>query len=197
MAATLAPEGLRRGCKRDLALVMAVPYQPSLLRLLHGGTALVVGLAWSTGLLLLGCFDGRWGRFPFQIDGDWIEFHGHIGVVLAGVLLLFVPYALTLGAGRLRRPANSFPLLVLGLAVGSGLQMQTDWLVDHRITPLPYALHLTAWLLLAVSVPLHVIGAVRRGGWPLAASMLSLLLKPLDAPSDWPGQVLRYIRRGH
>jgi hypothetical protein len=176
---------------------MAAPYQPSLLRLLHGVTALLVGIAWITGLLLLGCFDGRWGRFPFQLDGEWIELHGQIGFVLALVLLLFVPYALTLGAGRLRRAANSLPLLALGLAVGSGLQMQTEWLVDHHTTPLPYALHLTAWFLLAVSVPLHVIGAVRRGGWPLATSMLSLQLKPLDAPSDWPGQLLRYIRRGH
>lgn len=175
---------------------MTAPYQPSLLRLLHGLTALLVGIAWFTGLLLIGGFDGRWGRFPFQLDGDWIEFHGHSGVVLVALLLLFVPYALTLGAGRLRRVANSLPLLALGLGVGSGLQMQGEWLVNHATLPLPYALHLTAWLLLAVSVPLHVVGAVRRGGWPLATSMLSLRWKPSDAPSHWPGQVLRYIRRG-
>ena len=175
---------------------MAVPYQPSMLRVLHGATALLVAISWITGLLLLGSFDGRWGRLPFTLDGEWIELHGRVGLLLALVLLLFVPYALTLGAGRLRRFANSLPLLALVLAVGSGLQMESEWLVNHATTPLPYALHLTAWLLLAVSVPLHLIGAVRRGGWPLAASMLSPRLLPHDGPPHWAGQLLRYVRRG-
>jgi hypothetical protein len=175
---------------------MAAPYQPSLLRVLHGATAVLVAIGWITGLLLLGSFDGRWGRLPFTLDGEWIELHGYVGLVLALVLLLFVPYALTLGAGRLRRFANSLPLMALLLAVGSGLQMKSDFLVNHATTPLPYALHLLAWLLLAVSVPLHLIGAVRRGGWPLAASMVSLRLLPHDGPLHWPGQLLRYVRRG-
>ena len=175
---------------------MAVPYQPSLLRVLHGATAVLVAIGWITGLLLLGSFDGRWGRLPFTLDGEWIELHGRVGLLLALVLLLFVPYALTLGAGRLRRFANSLPLLALVLAVGSGLQMESEWLVNRATTPLPYALHLTAWLLLAVSVPLHLIGAVRRGGWSLAVSMLSLRLLPHDGPPHWPGQLLRYVRRG-
>lgn len=146
---------------------MAAPYQPSLLRVLHGATALLVATGWITGLLLLGSFDGRCGRLPFTLDGEWIELHGRVGLVLALVLLLFVPYSLTLGAGRLRRFANSLPLL-----------------------------HLTAWHLLAVSVPLHSIGAGRRGGWPLAASMLNLRLRPHAGPLHWPGQLLRHVRRG-
>ncbi|MEI6616958.1 MAG: cytochrome B [Cyanobium sp. ELA507] len=160
-----------------------------------GGFASLL-LAFASGLLLLGSLDGRWGRLPFTLDGEWIELHGRVGVLLALVLPLFVPYALTLGAGRLRRFANSLPLLALLLAVGSGLQMETEFLVNSATPPLPYALHLTAWLLLAVSVPLHLIGAVRRGGWPLAASMLSLRLLPHDGPLHWPGQLLRYVRRG-
>ena len=175
---------------------MAAPYQPSLLRVLHGASALLVAIGWITGLLLLGSFDGRWGRLPFTLDGEWIDWHGRVGLLLALVLLLFVPYALTLGAGRLRRLANSLPLMALVLAVGSGLQMKSDFLVNHAATPLPYALHLLAWLLLAVSVPLHLIGAVRRGGWPLAASMVSLRLLPHDGPLHWPGQLLGHVRRG-
>lgn len=148
-------------------LPMAAPYQPSLLRVLHGASAVLVAIGWITGLLLLGSFDGRWGGLPFTLDGEWIEWHGRVGLLLALVLLLFVPYALTLGAGRLRRFANSLP-----------------------------PLHLTAWLLPAVSVPLHLIAAVRRGGWPLAASMLSLQLRSHDGPRRWPGQLLGYVRRG-
>jgi hypothetical protein len=175
---------------------MAAPYQPSLLRVLHGASAVLVTIGWITGLLLLGSFDGRLGRLPFPLDGEWIEWHGRVGLLLALVLLLFVPYALTLGAGRLRRFANSLPLLALLLAVVSGLQMESEFLVNHATTPPPYALHLTAWLLLAVSVPIHLIGAVRRGGWPLAASMLSLQLRTHDGPLHWPGQLLSYVRRG-
>jgi hypothetical protein len=55
---------------------------------------------------------------------------------------------------------------------------------------------ITGLLLLAFSVPLHLFGAVRRGGWPLAASMLSLQLRTHDGPLHWPGQLLRYVRRG-
>ena len=148
-------------------LPMAAPYLPSLLRVFHGASAVLVAIGWITGLLPLGSFDGRWGRLPFRLDGEWIEWHGRVGLLLALVLLLFVPYALALGAGRLRRFANSLP-----------------------------PLHLTASLLLAVSVPLHLIGAVHRGGWPLAASMLSLQLRSHDGPLHWPGQLLSYVRRG-
>lgn len=175
---------------------MASPYQPSLLRLLHGATAVLVGLAWITGLLLLGGLDGRFGRLPWSFDGELIERHGQLGVALILVMLPFTAYALTLGAARLRRAGNLLPLLALALAVGSGLLMQEDWLVDRRgIAPI-YGVHLTAWLVLALAVPAHLIAGLRRGGWPLNASMLSLQLRPGDGPLHWPGQVLRFLRRG-
>ncbi len=50
---------------------MPRPYQPSLLRLLHGGTALLVPLAWLTGLLVYSTDDGRFGRLPFTLAGEW------------------------------------------------------------------------------------------------------------------------------
>ena len=55
---------------------------------------------------------------------------------------------------------------------------------------------ITGLLLLAFSVPLHLIGAVRRDGWPLAASMLNLQLRTHDGTLHWPGQLLSYVRRG-
>ena len=108
---------------------MAAPYQPSLLRLLHGATALLVSLAWITGLLLLGGLDGRFGRLPLSIDGEWIERHGQLGVALALVLLPFTAYALTLGAARLRRAGNLIPLLALALAVGAITNLVLGWLL--------------------------------------------------------------------
>ena len=58
------------------------PYQPSLLRLLHGATALLVPLTWCTGVLVYSAEDGRWGRLPFTLPGDWIDIHGTVGVAL-------------------------------------------------------------------------------------------------------------------
>jgi cytochrome b561 len=79
-------------------------YQPSLLRLLHGATALLVPLAWITGLLVYSSHDGRFGRLPFTIPGEWIDIHGTVGVLLWPIALLFGLYALTAGRARLHQP---------------------------------------------------------------------------------------------
>jgi len=103
---------------------MPPPYQPSLLRLLHGAIALLVPLAWITGLLVYSAHDGRFGRLPFTPPGEWIDIHGTVGVVLWPIALLFGFYAFTAGRVRLRQPANAIALLALSLAVGSGKLMQ-------------------------------------------------------------------------
>ena len=112
---------------------MPRPYQPSLLRLLHGATALLVPLAWLTGLLVYSRYDGRFGRLPFTLPGEWIDIRGTVGVLLWPIALLFGLYALTACRARLRLPANAIALLALGLAVGSGKLMQEDWLRDGQV----------------------------------------------------------------
>jgi hypothetical protein len=172
---------------------MAVPYQPSLLRLLHGATGLVAAAAWLSGLLLYNQFDGRWGRLPLPEVGKLTDMHGIHGVVLILVSALFVPYAFTLGRRRLNRAANALPLLALLLALGSGLFMNEHWLEDGQFQHLPYHLHLLAWLLFSLAVLLHLLSLRRRGGPALLASMLSLRLKPGDGPQDWPNQLRRFF----
>jgi hypothetical protein len=90
---------------------MARIYQPSLLRLLHGATALLVPLAWLTGLVVYSCYDGRFGRLPWfdapgSVGGGWIDIHGTVGVLLWPIALLFGLYALGAGRARLRQPAR-------------------------------------------------------------------------------------------
>ncbi|MFM7085764.1 MAG: cytochrome b/b6 domain-containing protein [Cyanobium sp.] len=174
---------------------MARPYQPSLLRLLHGITALLVPLAWLSGLLVYSRHDGRLLRLPLSLSGDWIDIHGTIGVLLWPVALLFVLYAISMGRARLRQPANAIALIALLLAVGSGKMMQEEWLrigaLDHWI----YSLHLVAWLLIAVAVALHLIAAWRRGGMPLLRSMASRSVRSNDRPGDWPRQIQRALKR--
>lgn len=52
---------------------MQAPYQPSLLRLLHGATSLLVAGAWLSGLVLLLTLDRRWGSLPLDLPGEWVD----------------------------------------------------------------------------------------------------------------------------
>ncbi|MEB3332553.1 MAG: cytochrome b/b6 domain-containing protein [Synechococcaceae cyanobacterium] len=175
---------------------MARPYQPSLLRLLHGATALLVPLAWLSGLVVYSLYDGRFGRLPLlggasRGSGEWIDIHGSIGVLLWPLALLFVLYALTAGRSRLRQPANAVALLALVLAVGSGKLMDEDWLRQGQLQHIVYSVHLLGWLGIALAVPLHVAGVLQRGGLPLARSMASLRLHANDRPGQWLSQLRR------
>lgn len=172
------------------------PYQPSLLRLLHGGTAALLVAAWLSGLCVYSSLDGRWGRLPINLAGDWVDIHGTVGVLLWPLALMFGLYALTLGRARLRHPANVVALIALAVAVGSGKLMEEEWLRQGQLHHPIYAVHLLAWLTLPLAVLGHAAEVLRRGGLPLAASMASLRLQATDRPRHWPGQVLRGWRRG-
>lgn len=176
---------------------MPRPYQPSLLRILHGAMALLVPAAWISGLIVYSQHDGRWGRLPWQPGGDWIDIHGSLGVLLWPLAIVFGLYALSVGRARLRKPANAAALLGLALAVGSGKLMNEDWLRQGGLNQLVYGLHLLAWLLIAAAVLWHVTAVLGRGGLPLARSMLSLQARPNDQPRHWPGQIRRVFRRSN
>jgi uncharacterized membrane protein YhaH (DUF805 family) len=173
---------------------MPRPYQPSLLRLLHGATALLVPLAWLTGLLVYSMYDGRFCRLPFSLAGEWIDIHGTVGFLLWPIALLFALYALTAGRPRLRQPANALALVALVLAVGSGKLMDEDWLRDGQFQQLVYSVHLLAWLLIALAVTLHVLSVLQRGGLPLARSMASVQLRSGDLPGNWFDQIRRSFK---
>ena len=160
------------------------PYQPSLLRILHGITALLVPLAWLSGVAVFAKHDGRGVNWP-TLPGDWIDIHGTVGVLLWPVALLFTLYALSAGRGRLRQPGNAAALIGLALAVVSGKLMQEDWLRTGQLDHFPYHLHLLAWLLISGAVIWHVTDVLKCGGWPLASSMLTLKVRANDGPGRW------------
>jgi hypothetical protein len=173
------------------------PYQPSLLRLLHVPTALLVGALWFSGLVVHGLHDGRGFRLPAGFGGiDWIDLHGSFGVPLVLLTTVFVPYSLSLGRALLRRPTNLLPLLALLLAVGSGLLMREDEVRVGQTANLVYATHLAGWGLMSLAVLLHLANTLARGGWPLALSMFRIQMRTGDRPSDWPAQLRRHLRQG-
>ncbi len=173
----------------------ARPYQPSLLRLLHGTMVVLVPVAWLSGFLVYSNHDGRWGQLGWPVPGDWIDIHGTVGVVLGPLALLFALYALSIGRARLNQAANAAALLGLALAVGSGKLMDEDWLRNGQIDHVVYSLHLLAWLLIAAAVTWHLAAALRRGGMVLASSMLDLQVRANDQPRHWPSQIKTWFRR--
>jgi hypothetical protein len=175
---------------------MARPYQPSLLRLFHGATAVLVGLAWLSGLLLFNEYDHRWGQLPLPSAGDGgIDWHGKVGLVLIGVSLLFVLVSYGLRRRTMASPSNGLALVALSLALGSGWFMEEEWMVEGGSQHLIYNLHLLGWILLVVAVALHLLEHGRRGGWPLLSSMLSPRMQRGDQPRHWLRQLGTRLRQ--
>ena len=172
-------------------MARTIPYQPSLLRLLHGITAILVPLAWLSGLVVLANHDRRWFRLPVAVPGEWIDIHGTFGALLWPVALLFVLYAISIGRARLRQPANAAALIGLVLAVSSGKLMQEDWLRTGQLDHLAYHLHLLAWMLITGAVVWHLGSVLRRGGIRFAASMAQLHVRENDGPRHWGAQLLQ------
>lgn len=158
------------------------PYQPSLLRLLHGAMVLLVPLASLSGAAVFSNHDGRWWRLPFQLPGDWIDIHGTVGVILWPLALLFAAYALSFGRARLARAANAAALMGLLLAVVSGKLMEEDWLREGQFDQPIYHLHLVAWILVTGAVLWHIVAVLSRGGLLLARSMFRLATRDNDRP---------------
>ena len=171
------------------------PYQPFLLRSLHGAVAVAVLLAWLSGAVVYSNHDGRLLRLPLQLPGNWIDIHGTAGVILWPIALLFALYAITRGRARLRQPANITALVALVLAVGSGKLMQEEWLRSGQFDQLVYHLHLLAWLLIAAAVAWHVKAVITRGGIPLARSMVMLHVHERDNTGRWAMQIWSGLRR--
>lgn len=186
------------------------PYQPSLLRVVHGLSAVLGLLAIATGFWVYNVYDGRFGRLPLpDLDGT-IDLHGTVGVFFFLVFPLLALYSFHLGAHRLLQPgtlgtlaqgsrprgrrawhqlANTLMLLAGTAAIVSGRQMQESWLPAGELDRPWYSLHLASWLLLLVAVAVHVAVGLWAGGRPLLASMADFRLRKGDGPRQWQAQI--------
>jgi hypothetical protein len=207
---------LHRSIQGLVTMSSKAPYQPSLLRLLHGVSALLTLVAVISGYWIYNQFDGRWGRIDLPHIDAIMDLHHGIAGKATLVFVLLGLYGLTLGRHKLIQPSslkyltqvnapvwwqslhrltNTFMLGGIVLAVLSGRQMNGGWLVQGDFAHGTYVVHLAAWGAIGLSFVLHLLMNVKIGGISLLLSIFSIKLRPNDMPKDWFGQIQKIWKR--
>ena len=194
------------------------PYQPLVLRLLHGLNGVLVLIAFITGFLVYDSYDGRFFRVGLTTPNNrsLIDLHGTFAFGLFFVFIAFAIYCIRLGKKRLiqtdswskltevgkpiwwytlHRVANTIALLAVTLAVATGKLQDENWLPQGQMDSIWYSLHLIAWVLVGLAIALHVLMAVKVGGLPLLLSMTNLRYKATDSPKLWGQKLQSWLRQ--
>ncbi len=193
------------------------PYQPLLLRILHGLTGICLILAILTAFWTYNTYDGRWGQVPLPEYRAIEGLHGTFGLYTLLIFPAFAHYAFQRGQKRLLQPdslaklaqqigqpiwwyrlnrlTNTVALLSLTFALLSGKMMDETWLpkgeLDHRW----YYAHLISWAVMVAVIALHLLINARVGGKPLLLSMWNTQFRAKDTPRRWPGNALTWWQR--
>lgn len=195
------------------------PYQPLLLRILHGLTGLLLIAAIVSAYWTYDTYDRRWGGFlPIYQDIEGI--HGTFGLWTLLIFPALAIYAFHRGQRRLIQPdslgkltqvgrpiwwytlsriANTLVLIALTFAVFSGKMMDDTWLPKGELTHFWYSVHLIAWVVIVSAIGLHLLMNAKVGGAPLLLSMLSWQFRDKDRPSLWLAHISQWwsgVRQG-
>jgi len=186
------------------------PYQPLLLRLLHGLTGLWAIAAILTAYWTYTTYDNRWGGLPLPRWNAIEGIHGTFGLWTLLLFPAFAIYSLRRGQKRLLQPnsathlqqvgkpiwwytlhraTNSLALLALLFALFSGKMVDSAWLPQGELTHTWYYAHLLSWVGLVLALALHLLMSAKIGGSPLLLSMLEWRVRPQDDPRHWPQQI--------
>jgi Prokaryotic cytochrome b561 len=189
------------------------PYQPLLLRILHGLTGLSAIAAIATAFWTYNTYDGRWGTIPLPKFNEIEGIHGTFGLWTLLIFPFFVIYAFNQGQRRLiqsnslnkitqvgqpiwwytlHRLVNTASILALTFALFSGKMMSEKWLPQGELNHFWYSAHLVAWLILVMAIALHLLMSIRVGGIPLVLSMLNWRFRSKDSPGLWFNHVLAW-----
>ncbi len=194
------------------------PYQPLLLRLLHGFNALLIIGAIITGFLVYDSWDRRFGGLSLtQANRSLIDIHGTFGFLIFFIALpIFIIYCLKAGRNRLvqqdtlqkltqvgkpiwwytlQRIANTAILLAAGFSVISGKFQDENWLPRGELNHTWYYIHLIAWVVIVLSLTTHLLMSVKVGGLPLLLSMFNTKYRPEDNPRLWREKIINWLRR--
>ncbi|MDY7024250.1 MAG: cytochrome b/b6 domain-containing protein [Cyanobacteriota bacterium] len=182
------------------------PYQPFLLRILHGLTGLFALAAIITAFWTYDVYDGRWGRIPLPRYTEIEGIHGTFGLWTLLIFPLFVVYAFHQGQRRLiqsdsinkltqfgqpiwwytlHRLVNTLSIFALTFAVFSGKMMDEKWLPQGELNHSWYYAHLISWLILVTCIALHLLMSVKVGGLPLILSIINWRFRSKDSPALW------------
>ena len=182
------------------------PYQPLLLRILHGLTGLFTIAAIITAFWTYDVFDGRWGTLSLPKFTEIEGIHGTFGVWTLLIFPLFALYAFHRGQKRLIQPdsfkkltakakpiwwytlhrfVNTLSILAVTSAVCSGRMMDEKWLPQGELNHSWYYAHLISWLILVICLALHVLMSIKVGSLPLIFSMVNLKFRSKDNPALW------------
>ncbi len=183
------------------------PYQPFLLRCLHGFTGLCLVLAILSAFWTYNTYDGRWGTVPLP-DYKAIEgIHGTFGLYTLLIFPAFLLYAFNRGKQRLLQPesltkltqkmghpvwwytlsrcVNTLTLVALTFALFSGKMMDEKWLPNGELEHFWYSAHLISWGVMVVEIALHLLMNAKVGGVPFLLSMLTWEFRAHDSPRLW------------
>ncbi|MBE9039830.1 cytochrome b/b6 domain-containing protein [Oscillatoriales cyanobacterium LEGE 11467] len=182
------------------------PYQPALLRILHGVAAVLVLLAIVSGFWVYNTYDKRWGSVALPTLNDIQGIHGTIAVTFLLLFPFFALYSFHLGDRRLvrspslaqlkqvgkpvwwisiHRLANTLMLLAATFALVTGRMMKEEWLPAGEIDRPWYLAHLMAWICTIASLALHLLFGAKVGGLGLLTSIFGRKMREDDTPRFW------------
>ncbi|MEG4497445.1 cytochrome b/b6 domain-containing protein [Microcoleus sp. F10-C6] len=193
------------------------PYQPLLLRLLHGVNAAIALLAILSAFLVYNTYDGRFGKVPVPQIADIIGIHGTFGkMLLLGIMPAFALYSFHAGQkclvqsdsfGKLtqlgkpiwwyslHRIVNTLMLLALTFSIASGSMVKEEWLPAGELTQVWYYLHASGWVVLVFCLAMHLLMSAKVGGLPLILSMFDAAYRPEDSPAAWWKKIRSLVDR--
>jgi hypothetical protein len=184
----------------------STPYQPILLRILHGTNAILTFSALITGFWVYNTYDKRWGSLTLPTLDAIQGINGTIALTFLLILPVFVLYSFRIGYRRLvqdqsfshltevgkpiwwvsiHRIANTLTLLSATFAVITGRMMKEEWLPAGEIFHSWYIAHLVAWVCVFFSVAFHLLLGIKVGGVPLLMSMFNGRKRSEDNLSSW------------
>ena len=192
-----------------------IPYQPLLLRLLHGLTGLFLVLAILSAFWTYNTYDGRWGTVSWLPTYKAIEgVHGTFGLYTLLIFPGFVFYAFNRGKHRLGQPksltklthqigkpvwwhalsrfVNTLTLVALTFALFSGKMMDEKWLPNGELEHFWYYGHLVSWAVMVVAISLHLLMNAKVGGAPFLLSMLTWKFRAQDSPRLWKNHIIAW-----
>jgi hypothetical protein len=189
------------------------PYQPLLLRILHGLTGIVLIAAMVTAYWTYDTFDGRWLKLPLPEYREIESIHGTFGLYTLIIFPIFAIYAFRSGNKRLmqsdslnkltqfgkpiwwyslHRLVNTLALFALTFALYSGRMMDSEWLPRGELNHFWYYAHLISWLIMAACLILHLLMSAKVGGIPLLLSIIQWRFREQDSPKLWLSQMRQW-----